>query len=421
MALVKNLNDGLFKTTEFPEPKGTIYEDIVYVNLHDLDFTKADSRMIFGSRSGGKTTGCTKFMLEEMQRDKECMYLRRTENQADASARKLFDNAANLGWVEKYGAMKFKDYCYFTTKWVKADSEIWLLGFHKEPKDDEPTAVAKKPTKLYRLCHVKSVDNFINWKSIPFPKCDNMFFDEFMDSKTENENEFMDIQHSISTVFRERPNCVAWFFGNTVATARSSPVFTGFSVDIHKLKVGLSVYEYRELNLKTKNYDYTSLAVYYYGEKGQNEASRSRFAFGNGVSKMLTDGQWESARYPKKEQKMIESLPEKYFALDAIRFNKDSLNLYCYQIYSNKDNFLYITDERIHLKKNKFNYITIYYGPTIEWRNYYNIYTEGRIKDICASIARESTYGHIFFSNDLSGEDYNNAFCGGKLPVLSQY
>ena len=364
-------------------------DDSLFINLHDGDSYGCRYNVYAGSRTAGKTYQYKIRTLENMLIGKQTAYIRRYEEDIrPAMIQTLWDDITFDGTLKRY-AQKFR-----------AGYDDYYVGFKGGTftlygRTDDSDAV-----RLCVLGRVCSMNKWERYKSNNFALVDDIFFDEFLTSERELDNEFKIALNMISTIARQRDVRI-YFFGNTVS--RNSQIMQGMGINLRNIKNGITVFEYKEIDPATKNYIYNSVCVNFYGAKGQNENTKSMFTFTNGkTARMIVDGQWEHEEYPKLS---IDDVKNRKTLSDfAVRICKNDLTLYIYDL----DDFLYVSDIRIKPKNGKIEYITIWDGVTDDARACYNFNCQlPAIIAYCDKLAIAESLGLLRFNSDLTGEDFS--------------
>lgn len=247
-----------------------------YYDYEAIDNTGAQYRMIVGERSNGKTYGALRKMVENyVENGKQSAYIRRyREDFVGKRGAALFTALEADGSIEEITQGEYDTVQYYSGAWYLKNSTAGPKGF----RDPKP------------FCFGFALNNMEHDKSTSYPEVDLIVFDEFLSRTFYIQNEFVIFMNVLSTIIRQRDDCVIYMLGNTVS--QYSPYFREMGIDMKKIEQDtISIYKYGESQLK--------VAVEY-AASTSSEVMKSNdyFAFDNPQLKMITEGEWELDLYP---------------------------------------------------------------------------------------------------------------------------
>lgn len=367
-----------------------ITDDRIFLNLDEIDKYECRYNIFCGSRCAGKTYQYKIRTLDNALRDRQTAYVRRYDEDIKPSKiATLWDDVYNQGIIKKYGekiAPGYDDYNVFYK-----GSVFYLIGINE----------GEAPKQIKAISRAASMSKWIRYKSNNYDNCDDCFFEEFLTSEEELSDEFKKFENMVSTICRQR-KCHIYLFGNTVS--RDSQILKGMGINARDLQIGVSIYEYKEIDPETHNYLYNSVCVNNYGSRGQNEETKSMFIFNNQKSKrMIVGGEWEHEEYNKIPIEIIMQKPHE-IPSEAVRLCKNDMTLYVYEM----NDYIYVSDKRLKPRTHVISYVTIWDGITDEKRNCFNFNCQAAaIINYCNALSDCESLGKIYFNSDLAGEDFS--------------
>ena len=234
--------------------------------------------IIVGKRSNGKTYSALEYAIENYARTGEKFaYIRRweTDIRGDKGTKTLSSFVHN-GFIKEITGGEWSSVLYKSRAWyfARVDSKTG-----RATHSETPIGYAYALTQME---HDKNNSD---------PTITTVIFDEFMSREGYLDDEFVLFTNVLSTIIRARSGVKIFMLGNTVS--KFCPYFKEMGVD--------SVTRMGQGEIKTYEYDKTGLtiAVEMCKPNGVSVASDKYFAFDNPRLKMITNGEWELALYPR--------------------------------------------------------------------------------------------------------------------------
>lgn len=233
--------------------------------------------MCIGERSNGKTYSALSYVLDEYARDRlQFAYVRRISESIRAKyMRELFNGNNATGDVHNHMKLLGMEGISFY------NGAFWPTVFDEH-------------NKLVRISEPMGYTFAINtWetsKGASFPNVTTIIFDEFLTRNMYLAGETNLFENLISSIVRNRNNVKILMLANTVSW--SAPYFNEWGLNhVREMKQGtFDVYQ---------TGDNARKIVVVYTEHMQAKASDVYFNYDNPRSKMITDGIWETAMYPR--------------------------------------------------------------------------------------------------------------------------
>ena len=240
--------------------------------------------LIIGERSNGKTFSVLEYALKDyLETGGQLAIIRRwAEDLKGKRAIDLFEgnfinNPYRGNILEKLSKGKYNAFFLYTGKWYLE-------------RRDEAGKVLERDSKpfAYRFALTEMEHD----KGTSYSEVKTILFDEFLTNKIYLPDEFKIFTNTLSTIIRARDNVRIFMCGNTVN--KYAPYFAEMGLsNVSKMKKDvIDVYDYGDSGLK--------VAVEYSSFPGGKKKSDKYFAFDNPSLKMITEGDWEIAVYPKK-------------------------------------------------------------------------------------------------------------------------
>lgn len=260
-------------------------EKQMYYDIGPIDSTNAVYRMIIGQRSNGKTYSICKHMVEDyFEKGHRSAYIRRwDEDIQPKNIGSLF--APHYKLIEELSGGEYNAVSYRA-------KEYHLIHMDEEGKVDKKDPVA--------FCITASINTAEHTKGQDRGELHLILFDEFMTRHGYLNNEFVLYCNLLSSLIRNRDNCVIYMAANTVN--RYCPYFKEMGLkDVETMPQGqVFVYTYG-------NADLTVAVEYCDAVKATEQVSSKYFAFDNPQLEMITTGAWELMMYPRAPYKIFES------------------------------------------------------------------------------------------------------------------
>ena len=346
-----------------------------------IDATEAVYRMIIGKRSNGKTYGAMKKVLKNyVQNGKKFALVRRfKDHMTKKEMDKYFNGLQSNGEIEKiskgeWDRIVYQSGGFYLAKWDEVLNQI--------VKDVEPFGYT------YAL-NVPEAN-----KGGDVPDVNIIVFDEFLTRSYYLTDEFVIFMNLISTIVRQRTDCVVYMLGNTVN--KWCPYFNEMGLkNVKNQKQGtIEVYRYGDSKL-------TVAVEYCHQEKDSNSKETEKyFAFDNPSLRMITDGAWEISVYPHCPYKLKPSdIKFSFYILwDGDIVQGDVIK-------RERDSFIFF-----HMKTTEIKYpdrdriYSVVHNPK---PNYFRKITSAsdKIGDIIASLFRKEK---VFYQSNEIGEIVNN-------------
>lgn len=328
----------------------------MFYDINPIDETNAVYRMIIGARSNGKTHSVCRHIIENYFLNGErSAYIRRwDEDIQPKNIQSLF--APHYRLIQELSGGKYNHVSYRAKE------------FHLCCIDEEGKIVEKDPEAF---CVTASINTAEHTKGQDRGEVNLILFDEFATRDAYLKNEFVLFCNLLSTLIRNRDNCIIYMLANTVN--RYCPYFTEMGLkDVESMPQGqIYLYNYG-------NADLTVAVEYCSPVKATEKVASKYFAFDNPQLEMITTGAWELMMYPRPPYKIFETDIRYRF---YIQFGD---NLLCGEI--------------IHPNSNKFKTdLFIFIHPQtkdLEIGNKTPFYTDGFSTSLC----------HVRFLNDCPTE-----------------
>ena len=233
--------------------------------------------VVIGERSNGKTYSSLSYAIENyVERGEQFVYVRRlSESVRVAYMRLLFNGMRKTGELQRQlNKIGFADLDFYS-------GAFWPL-------------VTSETGKLERLQtpmgYTMSINTWETAKGGSMPDVTTIIFDEFLTRKYYLPNEPILFENLVSSIVRENDNVKVIMLANTVSW--SAPYFAEWGIGhIRDLKQG--TYDIYQSN------DGGRKIVVCYTEHAGAKKSDVYFNFDNPRSRMIVDGTWETAMYPR--------------------------------------------------------------------------------------------------------------------------
>lgn len=255
-----------------------------YYNIGPIDATNAVYRMIIGQRSNGKTYSVCKHIIENyFSHGERAAYIRRwDEDIQPKNLASLF--APHYQLIEELSGGEYNSVAYRAKE------------FHLVHLDEEGKVDKKDPTAF---CVTASINTAEHTKGQDRGEIHLILFDEFMTRNAYLPNEFVQYCNLLSSLIRNRDNCIIYMLANTVN--RYCPYFKEMGLkDVESMPQGqVFLYNYG-------NADLTVAVEYCDPVKATEKVASKYFAFDNPQLEMITTGAWELMLYPRPPYKIFE-------------------------------------------------------------------------------------------------------------------
>lgn len=225
---------------------------------------KVPYRLIIGERSNGKTYFVKKYCYDHYRSTgRKFVYIRKRKDSISRKEMKKLWADLNEDYI--------LDDLHDTIKYTP-DS-----GFYYESENERIT-----------IGYALTLEDFESKKGIPYNDCDIIFFDEFIESRGDLQDEWRSFINLVSTIRRKRDDVEIFLVANTIS--QNSIYFKRFGINIKKLKQGQISY--------VKHMDGVECAIEYCRSnnvlKGGVKKSDRYFGFDNSPeSDMIMYGEWE--------------------------------------------------------------------------------------------------------------------------------
>lgn len=249
-----------------------------FFDVRDLlkEVPDAQYYMVIGERSNGKTYSSLSYALDRYtDYDEQFVYVRRLSESIRANyMRILFEGNRKQGDLERhmnklgYDGLDFYSGAFWPTFHDEKNKKIRI---------DRPAG--------YTL----AINTWETAKGGSIPDCTTIIFDEFLTRKYYLPNEPILFENLVSSVVRERDNVKIIMLANTVSWA--APYFQEWGLN-HVKNMKQGTYDIYESGSGRK------IVVCYTEHKGA-KASDKYFNFDNPRSRMISEGTWETAMYPR--------------------------------------------------------------------------------------------------------------------------
>lgn len=269
---------GLINNTEEKEIKD-------YYDIGPIDETNAVYRLIIGQRSNGKTYSVCKHIIENyFARGERAAYIRRwDEDIQPKNIGGLF--MPHLDLIKELSGGEWNFIIYRAKE------------FHFCYMDEETgEIVSRDPTAF---CVTASINTAEHTKGQDRGEIHLICFDEFMTRNAYLPNEFVQYCNLLSSLIRNRDNCIIYMLANTVN--RYCPYFKEMGLkDVESMPQGqVFMYHYG-------NADLTVAVEYCDPVKATEKVASKYFAFDNPQLEMITTGAWELLMYARPPYKILE-------------------------------------------------------------------------------------------------------------------
>ena len=233
--------------------------------------------MVYGERSGGKTYSSLLYALENfVEKDEQFVYVRRlSESLRVQYMRTLFN-----------GLRKTKALYRCLNKLGYDDVEFYSGAFWPVMKNEK----GKFQRANFPVGHTISINTWETGKGGSIPDATTIIFDEFLTRKYYLPNEPILFENVVSSVVREFAKCKIIMLGNTVSW--ECPYFSEWGLNhVREQKQGtFDVYQEGAGRRKI---------VVAYTLPAETKESDVYFNYDNPASRMITEGTWETAQYPR--------------------------------------------------------------------------------------------------------------------------
>lgn len=233
--------------------------------------------MFIGERSNGKTYSALSYALDRFaEHGERFAYVRRLSESTRAKyMRELFNGNAATGDVQQhmkragYEGIRFYSSCFFPTT-VGEKGKLVMA--------DDP------------MGYTFSINTWETSKGASFPEVTTVIFDEFLTRQYYLPNEPTLFENLLSSIVRQRSNVRVLMLANTVSW--TAPYFSEWGLNhVREMKQGsFDIYQ---------TGDGARKIVVCYTEHANTKESDVYFNYDNPRSRMITDGVWETAMYPK--------------------------------------------------------------------------------------------------------------------------
>ena len=256
-----------------------------YYDRTKIDETGAQWRLIIGQRSNGKSYSVCKTIVENFIKEgKRAVYIRRyAEEIQPKNIQTLFD--PHIPLIKELTGGEWN--CVF----YRANE--FRLAYY----DDEEGKITKKDEIAF--CTTRAVNTWETTKGADLGHISLICYDEFCTRESYIRDEFICLMNLISSIVRNRKDCVIYMLANTVN--KYCPYWTEFGIEgVDKMDQGeIRVYEYRNKKMK--------LAIEYCSTSNTtSEVNENFFAFENAQLQVIKTGEWEMAQYPRAPYKIYD-------------------------------------------------------------------------------------------------------------------
>lgn len=256
----------------------------MFYDIGPIDETNAVYRMIIGARSNGKTHSVCRHIIENyFARGERAAYIRRWDEDIQPKHLSSLFNP-HIPLIEELSGGEWNSVCYRAKE------------FHLCYVDEEGKIVAKDPTAF---CVTASINTAEHTKGQDRGEIHIVCFDEFMTRNAYLPNEFVQYCNLLSSLIRNRDNCIIYMLANTVN--RYCPYFKEMGLkDVESMPQG-QIYMYHYGNA-----DLTVAVEYCDPVKATEKVASKYFAFDNPQLEMITTGAWELMMYARPPYKIEE-------------------------------------------------------------------------------------------------------------------
>lgn len=357
-----------------------ITEDLKKENI-EIKYT-----MIISGRSDGKTTACLKRVLDNyVEKGEQGAFIRRLDSNYTGSYKdNLFSFFISTGYVNKI------------TKGEWTDVKYWRGGWFLSRYNEEKGKVEMQPEPFM---FAFAISTTANSRGASYSNVTTIVFDEFvtMSNEAELPDEFVTFSNLISTIMRQRDNVQIYLLGNN--NTRFSTYFKEMGLyNTKDMELGeLNVYTIAT-DLKDENGKPRSLGIIVHRPdiSKEDRPSKLLFCFDNSKTKMITEGSWAIATYPRLPFKYDKKNTVFYFYIELegqiIRGDvcMEGSNQFLY-FYPKRDNY--------EVEENELLY-QLSFSPSI----YRQISPLVGINDMTKKIAQLIRLNKTFFANNEVGD-----------------
>ena len=233
--------------------------------------------MVYGERSNGKTYSSLSYAMEKyVETGEQFVYIRRLSESVRATyMRLLFNGMRKTGELRKWlNRVGYDDIEFYSGAfWPLVTSESGKMERVKTP-----------------IGYTMSINTWETAKGGSIPDATTLIFDEFLTRKYYLPNEPVLFENLVSSIVRENANAKIIMLANTVSW--QSPYFTEWGIGhIRGQKQGTyDIYQSNDGGRK--------IVVCYTEHRGAKQ-SDIYFNFDNPRSRMIIEGSWETAMYPR--------------------------------------------------------------------------------------------------------------------------
>ena len=251
------------------------------IKKHDMQYF-----IILGMRSNGKSSATKKYCLEQyLKSGKKFFYVRRYATDLKNWQVESYFESVDGFRISEITAGKWE-------RIVVKQGKLYLCKIVIENN---------KEVKILDVdcCgYVGAISNAEHLKSLNFPDCENIIFEEFVTDKTYLNNETTLLFSIVSTVFRNRRG-VVFMVANTISEV--NPYFREFELD--------KISTQRQNTVDVYLNDNTKIAVWLTAPLNQ-ETEGDKMSFGE-ISRMIKHGEWQRDK-KRKLEKTIDHYNELY-------------------------------------------------------------------------------------------------------------
>lgn len=232
--------------------------------------------MIHGERTNGKTYSSLSYALDNVLLGEQFVYVRRF---ADAIRPMYMNRLFN-------GNIKTGDVANHLNKLGYEGIEYYSGAFYPLVTSEKGKSVRTNPPLGFTM----AINTWENAKGGSLPDVTTVIFDEYLTRKYYLPNEPVLFENVISSIVRQRDNVKIIMLANTVSW--SCPYYNEWGLN-HVREMNQGTYDiYQSGDGKRK------IVVCYTEHKGA-KASDIYFNYDNPRSRMIVDGTWETAMYPR--------------------------------------------------------------------------------------------------------------------------
>lgn len=255
-----------------------------YYDRGPIDATGANYRLIVGQRGNGKTYSICRTIVENyLDKGERAVYIRRYAEQiVPKNIQSLFN--PHLDLIEKKSGGKWN--------WIFYRANCFYLCY----MDEAGNIVEKDETPF---CLTRAVNTWETTKGADVGEISLILYDEFLTREAYLKDEFVCLMNLLSSIIRDRENCVIYLAANSVN--KYAPYWKEFGIEeVDKMKKGeIRVYSYPNSKMK--------LAIEYCAKSNATtEVNSNFFAFQNAQLEMLKNGSWEMSNYTRAPYKIYE-------------------------------------------------------------------------------------------------------------------